>query len=87
MLTKYAWIRDGVVFNLSVGDTTKPIAVAKDVLRLDVGGVDVAIGDLYDGKTFTKPPEPEPIPIEKTLEQRLADLEGKVSTLEKAKSG
>lgn len=80
-----AHIQDGVVVNLSVGDTDKPWTPPDGVTVVDVTGQGVAIGYLYDGKNFTAPPEPKPVEPKLTLEDRIAALEKDVTTLKAAK--
>ena len=63
----YAWIRDGVVANISVG---VPLGAADTVA---LGSRPVANGDVYADGTFTRGGEPV-LTVEEQLAQALAAL-------------
>jgi hypothetical protein len=89
-----AHIKDGLVINISIGDTDKPWIAPKDITIVELkSDTDAAIGYSYDGKEFTSPipvepvpVQPEPIEAKPTLEDRLTALESKIATLEGLKA-
>jgi hypothetical protein len=80
-----AHVKDGLVVNMSAGDTDRPWIAPYGItvveLKLDS---DVAIGYSYDGKEFKAPTTVEPI-LQPTIEARLAQLEKSVAELKAAK--
>lgn len=93
-MASYALIKNGKVDNVASIEPDDLAAVGKDglpVLKLDadevkrIDGLQVGIGYLYDGVNFTKPVPPEPKPVEKTTEERLAAIEEELKALKAAK--
>jgi hypothetical protein len=85
-----AHIQDGKVVNRSSGDTLKPWSAPAGVTVVEVTGQDVAIGDDFDGKAFTRPVVEVAAVVEavEAVEvDRLALLEQRLAALEKAVSG
>lgn len=75
-----AIIKDGTCINIAVFDNldtaqqflTAGVYQADSIIELPDG---YGIGDSYDGSTWTKAPEPEPVEPEVTLEERVAAIE------------
>ena len=79
-----AHIKDGIVVNLSVGNTYKPWTPPIGITIVEVKGDEAAIGYSYDGKEFKAPALVEPLPQAPTLEERLALLEQEVIAIKVA---
>jgi hypothetical protein len=59
-MAAYAWVKDGIVVNLSEWDGIKPVTVPEGYTRVQS---DIAqIGWLYSGGEFSPPATPEPVP-------------------------
>ena len=76
-----AIIENGVVVNIAVADAD--FAAEQGWIMSDVA----QIGDLWDGETFTSPPEPEPappplLPTKEELLARLQALHAQINALE-----
>lgn len=68
MTMRYAIIQNGVVVN---------VAVSEQALESNwIASETAAIGDLYDGQSFTRPQQPDPVPEVVSMRQaRLALLQ------------
>ena len=89
-----AHVKDGLVVNMSAGDTDKPWTPPDGIIVVELKlDSDVAIGYSYDGKEFKAPTTVEPVPQptiepvpQPTIEERLAQLEKSVAELKAAKA-
>jgi uncharacterized Fe-S cluster protein YjdI len=83
MIVRKAHIKDGVVINISIGDTEKPW-VPPDGIEIvtitDELSENCTIGSTWDGKMFTRPLDPIIIPV-KTIDEKLAEILDSVNKL------
>ena len=85
-MASYALIKNGKVDNVA---SIEPDDLPKLKLDADtvvnIEGLQVGIGYLYDAGEFTRPPVVAPKPAVKTLEEQVAELTAKVAALEGGK--
>lgn len=83
-MARYALIKDGIVERVIIAEPEilPELDLDADELVKIASNRSIGPGDAYDGATFTKAPEPEPVEKGPTLEERLAQLEAKVQTIE-----
>ncbi len=82
MIVRRVHIKDGVVVNISKGDTEKPWTAPNHVAVVELKNDEyVAIGYLYDGTTFTEPEPVTPTP-QATVDDKIAALEKRIADLE-----
>lgn len=71
-----AHIKDGVVVNMSAGDTDKPWTPPDGITIVELEqGTDVGIGHSWDGRKFS-PPEPKP-----QVEDAIRDRESRITEM------
>ena len=63
-MKRWALVKNNVVDLITDQDSTPTVFTSENAFWVNVTGITVGPGWLYDGTKFIAPPEPDPIPAE-----------------------